>query len=95
MKTKKQPKAGGGPGAKPVKAGEARAAEAALILRQLQDLGFPDEDLRLPREALAAFADRGEGMTDVYKYRHHGVEVRLQLSTQPHVVSFARVRRIM
>lgn len=82
------------PRAKAAKSEEARAQEARLIAIQLQDLGVPEEDLAAMKAALRVFADEGVGHTQAYKLRHLGVEVLLQLSTQSHVVSFARVRRL-
>lgn len=78
---------------KPAKQEEARAREAEMIRVQLEDLGFPEDDLKPIKEALQTFVDRGEGWTETYKLPHLGVEVLLQLSMQPHVVSFARVRK--
>lgn len=80
--------------AKPAKRPEARAKEAEMILIQLEDLGFPAQDLEDVRQALEAFVRDGTGWTHTYKRRHLGVEVLLQLSTQSHVTSFARVRRL-
>lgn len=79
---------------KPVKSPEARAREAEMIREQLDQLGFPEEALRAPRGVLEAFRDEGRGATEEFRYPDLGVSVVLQLSVQPHVVSFARVRRL-
>lgn len=79
---------------KPVKDAAARQREAEIILVQLQDLGFPDVELARPAALLRAFAEQGVGATETFRYDGFGVEVLVQLSTQPHVTSFARVRRL-
>lgn len=79
---------------KPRKDADARRREARLIRTQLQDLGIPDQDLEPVGAALDEFVDRAEGVTRTFKLPHLGVAVLLQLSMQPHVVSFARVRRV-
>lgn len=89
MSAKKTPR----PARQP-KSAEARAREAGMIRTQLEDLGFPAQDLEEIREALDAFVRDGASWTGTYKRRHLGVEVLLQLSMQAHVTSFARVRRL-
>lgn len=79
---------------KKVKDQASRRREAENILVQLQDLGFPDELLEKPVQALRDFVDQGLGVTQTYKHPEMGVELLLQLSLQPHVTSFARVRRV-
>jgi len=80
--------------ARPVKDREARAAEAEMIRGQLDDLGFPAYDADPLHKALRDFADLGYGTTEKHSFPHLGVSVTLQLSTQPHIVSYARVSRL-
>lgn len=77
--------------AKAAKAEEVRRREAEMILVQLGDLGFPDETLSGIRRALDDFC-QGWGSTSTHAFPDLGVTVLLQLSVQPHVTSFARVR---
>lgn len=77
--------------AKPVKTEDVRRREAEMILVQLGDLGFPDDALSGIRRALDDFC-RGWGSTSTHAFPELGVTVLLQLSLQPHVTSFARVR---
>jgi hypothetical protein len=79
---------------RPVKDAATRAREARLITSQLEDLGIPEADLAPLKAALDAFAREGHGLTETYRLRALGVRVTLQLSTQPHVTSFARVGRL-
>lgn len=80
------------PAAKETKSQEARAREARMILVQLQDLGVPERALEAMRATLDDFVG-GVGATQTWTLRDEGVKVTLLLSTQPHVVSYARVRR--
>lgn len=79
---------------KPSKAREDRAREAEMIRRQLDDLGFPEESLKGIMATLEAFVEEGVSATQTFKFRDLGASVLLQLSMQPHVISFARVRRL-
>lgn len=72
---------------------DARRREAGAIRAQLGDLGFPEEALREVEAALEDFCT-GWGLTKTYRMPELGVAVLLQLSTQAHVVSFARVRKL-
>lgn len=64
-----------------------------MIRLQLDDLGLPREDIAGAHEALAAFAAAGEGLTRSWKVPAFGVTLTLLLSTQPHIVSYARISR--
>lgn len=79
---------------KRVKDEAARRREAKMLMGQLEDLGFPEETLTSVRAALEDFATEGYGVTRTFPFREFGVSVLLQLSTQPHVTSFARVRKM-
>lgn len=76
------------------KSDDARRREADAIRVQLGDLGFPEEALREVDAALHEFREDGWGLTKAYKMPDLGVQVLLQLSTQAHVTSFARVRKL-
>jgi len=78
---------------KPVKSREVRVAEAVAIRRQLADMAFPAQDIQDMAAALSEFVSAGQGVTRTFKLRHLGVDVLLQLSMQPHITSFARVRK--
>lgn len=79
---------------KPRKSAEKRAAEARMIRVQLEDFGFPSEALATILTDLEEFSVGGESLTKEYKLRELGVTVLLQLSVQPHVTSFARLRKL-
>lgn len=64
-----------------------------MIRGQLDDLGFPGETLREVQSALDDFGD-GHGATRTFRFPELGVGVSLRLSTQPHIVSFARVHKL-
>ena len=72
---------------------EDRRREAEMISSQLDDLGFPAGDVEDIKAALERFAADGEGCTRTWKFPGFGVGVTLLLSTQPHIVSYARVHR--
>ena len=80
--------------AKAAKTPEARAREAEMIREQLDHLGFPDESLADVRRALDEFAGEGWGLTKTYRMPDLGVAVSLLLSTQPRVISYARVGKL-
>ena len=80
---------------KPVKEASVRRREAEMIRAKLDDLGLAEEALRrgiIP--ALEDFVDRGWGSTTTHAFAEYKCSVLLQLSLQPHITSFARVRRI-
>lgn len=76
------------------KAPEVRRREAEMIRVQLEDLGFPESALDAPKKVLEEFADKGYGSTTTHRLPDLGVAVVLQLSMQPHVMSFARLKKI-
>ena len=78
---------------KKTKSEEERRREAEMIRVQLEDLGFPEEALHGVKRALEDFGGKGWGATETFKFPGLGVSVLLLLSTQPHVTSYARVRR--
>lgn len=79
---------------KPVKDPSSREAEVRLIRLKLGEFGFAEDDLTGINRALDEFVTAGIGVTQKFKFRHLGVEVLLQLSTQPHITSFARLRKM-
>lgn len=79
--------------AKQLKDGETRRREAEMILGKLEDIGIPVDALRPIAGALEEFVDRARGSTTTHKFPEYGVTVLLQLSVQPHITSFARLRR--
>lgn len=79
---------------KQTKTDDARRREAELIRAKLRDeLGITEDALVQVLRALDEFADKGWGCTQTFKVPEYGIVVLLQLSTQPHISSFARVRR--
>lgn len=72
----------------------ARAREAELIRSQLDDLGLPPSDIQGPLDALRTFETEGVGATRTWKVPAFGVAVTVLLSTQPHIVSYAKVGRL-
>lgn len=74
---------------------EARRREAEMIRSKLDDLGIAEEALRRGIvTALEDFAERGWGSTTTHSFPEYSICVHLQLSLQPHITSFARVRRL-
>ena len=72
-----------------------RRLEADTIRAKLDDLGMADEALgRAIQPALEDFAVRGWGSTAAHTFPEYNIAVLLQLSLQPHIPSFARVRRL-
>lgn len=76
------------------KAPEVRRREAEMIRVQLEGLGFPESALEAPNKVLEEFVTKGFGSTTTHRLPDLGVAVMLQLSMQPHVMSFARLRKI-
>lgn len=72
---------------------EARAREAEMIRMQLDDLGLPREEVAEAHRALDSFSIDGIGSTQSWRVPGFGVTVTLLLSTQPHIVSFAKVSK--
>lgn len=79
---------------KATKTPDAKKREAEMIQDQLDHLGFPAETLTPIRKALSDFVDQGWGSTQTHRMPDLGVKVTLLLSTQPHVVSYARVSKL-
>ena len=75
------------------KTDEVRRKEAELIRSQLDELGFPEESLKDVQAALSDFC-QGWGSTRTFKFPDLGVSVLLLLSTQAHITSYARVRKL-
>lgn len=73
---------------------EARAREAEMIRSQLDDLGLPEAEVREVNAALDAFARDGVGITRTWKVPGFGVAITLLLSTQPHIISYAKLSRL-
>lgn len=78
---------------KPTKTQAQRTAEAVRIRAQLEEFGFPEETLTDIKDALRDFVN-GYGVTKTYVMRDLGVSVLLLLSLQPHVTSYARLRKV-
>lgn len=66
-----------------------------MIRVQLEDLGIPPDTLALRgvTSALNDYAAKGWGLTQTFRLPELGVAVLLLLSTQPHITSYARVRK--
>lgn len=73
---------------------EVRRREAEMIRVQLEGLGFPESALESPNKVLEEFVTKGYGSTTTHRLPDLGVAIMLQLSMQPHVMSFARLRKI-
>lgn len=78
---------------KHTKAPQVRAREVEMIRSQLDDLGLSRTDIAGVHDSLETFAADGTGVTRSWKVPAFGVTVTLLLSTQPHVVSYAKISK--
>lgn len=65
-----------------------------MIRSQLDDLGLPGADLQPIHAALDEFAKEGVGVTQAWKLPGFGVRITVLLSTQPHIISYAKISRL-
>lgn len=79
---------------KPSKSDAARRIESGRIGSQIDALGIPEELLTEVRAALEEFAINGHGVTKTVRLPDLGAGISLLLSTQPHIVSYARIHSL-
>lgn len=77
---------------KPVKTAEDRRRETDTIRAKLAEFGFAAQDLQEVERLMLDFEDQGWGSTREHRLPHLGVSLLVQLSTQPRIASFVRLR---
>ena len=77
---------------KPVKTAEDRRRETDTIRAKLAEFGFAAQDLQEVERLMLDFEDQGWGSTREHRLPHLGVSLLVQLSTQPRITSFVRLR---